>query len=99
MKSWKIVYTSEAKSHIEEAVEYYNSKSKGLGQRFYVQIKLADSKLKLNPYYQVRYNTIRCLPLDIFPYMLHVDLDEENNIVKVYAVICTLMNPDKKWIY
>ena len=99
MKSWKVIYTIDAKKHIESAIEYYNSLSIGLGKRFYIQVKLADSKLKLNPYFQLRYNSIRCLPLDVFPYMLHYEIDEEKKIVKVYAVICTLMNPDEQWIY
>ncbi len=34
MKSWKVIYTIDAKKHIESAIEYYNSLSIGLGKRF-----------------------------------------------------------------
>lgn len=97
MSSWKVIYSKEAKNHIKKAVEYYNDKSEGLGNRFYEKIKVADIKLKLNPYFQVRYNTIRCLPLEVFPYMIHFEIDETQKLIKVYAIISTYVNPATNW--
>lgn len=97
MNSWKVIYSKEAENHIKQAVEYYNNKSEGLGSRFYEKIKVADIKLKSNPYFQVRYNIIRCLPLEVFPYMIHFEIDETRKLIKVYAVISTYVNPTINW--
>jgi hypothetical protein len=98
MSKWKIQYSLYAKVNIKEATTYYNTKRKGLGKQFYLDVKKQNTNLKRNPFYSIRYNTIRCLALQKFPYMIHFELNEKESIVLIYAIICTLQNPDEHWI-
>jgi hypothetical protein len=99
MTTYKISYKPRAKLDITQTVDYYNFKQKGLGKIFYEALKREANKLKTNPFYQIRYEQIRCLPLEKFPYMIHFEIDEENKIVRVYGIICTHQNPDDAWIF
>jgi len=98
MKKWSVLLSPKATIQIREAALYYNSKSKGLGKRFHGEINICLTQLVVNPYFQIRYDEIRCLPVSVFPYMLHFDLNEGLQKVLVYAVVCTLQNPDDYWV-
>lgn len=95
---YKIQFKGSAKLDILEAVNYYNSKQKGLGKYFYSKIKEAIKELQLNPQFQIRYKGFRCLPIKKFPYMIHFDIDEVEKMINVYAVLNTFLNPKKYWI-
>jgi hypothetical protein len=76
MKKWSVLLSPKATIQIREAALYYNSKSKGLGKRFHGEINICLTQLVVNPYFQIRYDEIRRLPVSVFPYMLHFDLNE-----------------------
>jgi hypothetical protein len=98
MKKWKVFYSPDAQIHIVETVEYYDNARKGIGTKFYKAIKKATSNLRISPIYPIRYDNIRCFPIPNFPYMLHFEINEQNNTVYIYAVICTYRNPDDAWV-
>jgi len=54
--------------------------------------------IKTNPFFEVRYDGIRCLPLEIFKYMIHFSVDETNTTVLINAVISTYQNPEEYWL-
>jgi hypothetical protein len=43
----------------------------------------------------VRYDNVRTAVLDVFPYMVHFVLDEENQMVIVSAVLHTAQDSEK----
>jgi hypothetical protein len=93
---FKIVNTHKAKIDTFEAIEWYNTQTTGLGKRFYLEVKKQFKILSKNPYFQIRYEDVRCLPLEKFPYMVHFIIDEEHKRVVILGVISTSRNP-KEW--
>ena len=95
---FRIVIHNDAINDIKETSAYYERKSNGLGKRFSDSVKRSINSLKLNPFFQVRYLDIRCLPLEKFPFMIHFRVDEQNKKVEVYAILNTSLNPDENWL-
>jgi hypothetical protein len=87
-----------AKSDIQQEIDYYNSIQNGLGKRFYKEVKSAFQSIKKNPFYQIRYDQIHCVPLKIFPSMIHFTVDEINKVAVIRAVINTNQSPDKTYL-
>ena len=94
---YKIIIDKDALNDIQEVTDWYNTRLNGLGKKFQLQVKSQINKLKQNPnIYTIRYSEVRCLVVKKYPYMVHFKVDNENSIVKVFAVIHTSRNP-KIW--
>lgn len=98
MKTYKIQADPRVKLDLQEAMGFLKSRRKGLDTKFLADYKSRLKTLKTNPFFEVRYDDIRCLPLEIFKYMIHFSVDEVNNTVLVNAVISTYLDPDDSWI-
>lgn len=73
------------------------SGQEGLGKRFIYEVRSKVLFIRKNPLAsEVKYDNTRCAILDIFPYMIHYNMDESNNTVIIVAVFHTSLNP-KKW--
>jgi toxin ParE1/3/4 len=86
----------QAKIDIQNQIDYYNDQQKGLGKRFHNEIKSTFKAISKNPFYQIRYQNVRCLPLKKFPAMVHFTVDEKKQQITVRAVFYTSQHP-KKW--
>ncbi len=93
MSSFKLKIESEAYSDIQEGISYYNSKKKGLGREFHLEVKEYLKKLTSFYFFQIRYDENRCLPLKRFPFMIHYTVDEENQWIVIRAVLNTHRDP------
>ena len=91
---YKIQIEPEVQLDIQDAAAWYNSQQKGLGRRFYSEVKKHFKHLTTNPFFQIRYENVRCLPVKKFPYMIHFSVNETDKIIKVHAVTGTSRNPD-----
>jgi len=98
MKKYKVVIAPRAIEEVQSAIDYYNSKQKGLGKRFLVEFKYTVSKIKRNPFYQIRYDDVRCLLVRGFPYMTHFSVEDNGHKVYVHAVIHTSLDPESNWV-
>ena len=100
---FKLKILSRAKLEVNEATEYYESRSKGLGKIFYLEFKNYSNTLRNIPFYEEKYNIVRTLPLKKFPYTIHFTVDEFEKSVSIQAVTNDYQNPDttrikiKKW--
>lgn len=94
MTKFNVVIEPVALSDIQEAIDYYDSQEIGLGEEFENKLNQYLVKLRLNPFYQTRYDDVHCLPLKRFPYMIHFSIEEESNLVNVRAVLNTARNPN-----
>ena len=94
MKAFKIKIEPEALLDIQEGIDWYNRQQSGLGRRFHTEIKASFKKLENYPFYQIRYDDVRCYVLQEFPYMIHYTVDEENKRIIVRAVFGTPRDPD-----
>lgn len=86
----------EAIEDIQQAIDYYNSVKSGLGKKFFLQVDNQFNSLRKNPKaFAVRYNSIRCLPIRKFPYMIHYMVFDDKLQVSIKAVFCTYLDPSK----
>jgi len=95
MQSFKIRIRDKTFADLQDTINYYNSQQHGLGKRFYTIFEHALEILKINPYFQIRFDSIRSIPLHSFPYSIYFDVDEKNTIVNIYAVLHQALDPDK----
>lgn len=94
--AFKIKIEPEARLDIQEAIDWYNNQEQGLGRKFHTQLLKRIESLSKNPYFEIRFDSVRCLPMKKFPFMIHFTLDETQNCVVVHAVFHTSLNP-KNW--
>lgn len=95
--SFEIILSEKAKEDVDKAFNYYNQKQDGLGNKFAADLGTALQTLEKNPFFRIRYKEFRCLPLDVFPYMLHYIVDEKHSEVIIYGIINTSLNPETSW--
>lgn len=92
---FKVLFHNEALEQLQQSIDFYNTAQKDLGKRFALEVKATAQQLDKNPFYQIRYDDIRCFPLQKFPFMLHFRVNEELNLIEIFAVLHTSLNP--KW--
>ena len=94
MKIYKVRIKENALQDIQEITDWYNTKQKGLGNRFLdTAIKQINNLNKYAFSFPVRYKNFRCMLISKFPYMVHYNIDISKEQVDVYAVISTSRNP------
>jgi len=80
MSSYKIKVFPEALTDIQNATEWYNEQSYGLGTRFQKQVIKQINKLNNTAnIYTIRYNDTRCMVIKKFPFMVHFLLDSSKS--------------------
>lgn len=84
----------EVKNDIQDGIDWYNSKEVGLGRKFHSSVKAHIELLERDPFFQVRYRNVRCLPMKKFPFMIHFTLDEHKKLVIIHAILNTNLNPE-----
>ncbi len=95
MKQYKIQIDIDALEDIQNATDWYNLVSKGLGTRFQKQVKTQINTLSKHPLaYGIRYSTVRGMLIKKFPFLVHFTVDETKNVVKIFAVFHTSRNPE-----
>ena len=92
--SYSVKIEPIALQDVQQAVDYYDDKLAGLGEKFEAELNEHIIFLETNPHFQVRYKKVHCLPLRKYPYMIHYTIDEENKLVTVRGVFHTSRNPE-----
>lgn len=92
---YKIKVSKLATRNIDDAIGYYKKVSSSSAKNFKKRILEGYKFLKLNPFFVIKYNNVRALPVKKFPYILFFDVDEDNKIVSILSVFCTHQNPEK----
>ncbi len=93
--AFKLVLERRAFIELDNALSYYSLINKKVGNSFIIEINKAFKNIIKNPYYQKRYEEFRVFPLKKFPLMIVYELDETDEIVRVFAIFNTLMDPQK----
>jgi len=91
---YKLIIQPEVFDDIQQGIDWYNSRQKGLGKSFFNAVQQEYKILRINPGFQVRYDQVKCLPVKKFPYMIHYYVNEESKTVIIMGVINTYLNPD-----
>ena len=90
---YQVIILDKALDDVQEAIYYYESQSKGLGERFETELNDFLHALETNPFFESRYDEVRCIPLKLFPFMVHFTVNEQGLEVIVHAVFHTSLNP------
>ena len=90
-----VEYNPDFFDDIVQAVDWYNEKQTGLGDRLFIKIKKQTAKLSTSAMlFAVKYDNIRCMRIEKFPYMVHYRLNEQTKSVKVEALFHTSRSPE-----
>ena len=91
---YEVVIPPMALQDVQEAIDYYDEQRAGLGEKFENELNEFLLVLESNPYFENRYDKVRCLPLKKFPFMVHYSVIEEEKLIVVHAVFHTSLNPE-----
>lgn len=97
MMDYQLEFSPSADASIDVQKEYYNNLIPGLGDKFVRQVNDHTRSLLRFPKMRLRYETIRCIPLNEFPFMIHFSVLEDRNVVRIHEVIHTSRNPAENW--
>lgn len=87
MKQYKLLFSLKALHDLEEARVWYNLQQKSLGKRLIADVKNVIASIKENPYFaSIKFENIRTAACKKFPYSIHYEIDEANNMVRIVAV-------------
>jgi len=87
----------EVFNEIQSGIDFYNAKRNGLGKRFWDEINSNFKIIRKNPFFQIRYANVRCVPLKKFPFMIHFTVDEKNKEIIIRNIFHTLRDPESTW--
>jgi toxin ParE1/3/4 len=98
MRRFKVVYAPEAVQEIINIVEFYNSKQKGLGDRFKRNLLAEIALIKQNPFTRsFRYDDVRFAVIRHFPFAAHYTVDESSALIKIQAVLGFAQDSEANW--
>ncbi len=93
--SYKVIVSEMTGNDIQEIAEYYEIRQKGLSRLFLLSLKDTFNLLAKSPFIYVKvYKEIRRALTKKFPYAVFYKIDEENEIINIYAVISAHRNPE-----
>ncbi len=95
--AWHILLSSKAKADIQDGINWYKSKQKGLGKRFHAEVKSSISRLRKSPFHAIKYNEVRCIQPHKFPYLIHYIINEHDQTIIILGVLNTSMDPEANW--
>jgi plasmid stabilization system protein ParE len=91
----RVIITSLAKKDLEDAVKWYEERKKGLGKQLVIRVQERMKVIQRNPKsFQIKYKMVHTAVIQQFPYMIHYQFDEKNEIIKVIAILHTYRNPN-----
>lgn len=83
---YKVSLEPEAIKDLQQAIDFYNTKRPMQGGKFKKVVTQHLNTLKVNPFFIVRYDGVRCLPVKKYPYLIHFTISEDENKVEVRAI-------------
>lgn len=93
--AFKLITGDIAEIDLEDGIEWYETKQRGLGKRFYNDFVTIAGYLILNPYlFPLKSLTYREAKLKTFPFVIIYEIEDDNVII--HAIFNTSKNPGKK---
>jgi len=86
-ESFKLLFSPKALADLEEAHVWYNLQQKGFGKRLNTDVKNEIASIKRNPYFaSIKFENIRTAACKTFPYAVHYEIDEGENIIRIVSI-------------
>ena len=92
--SFVVKILKRADLELEEIFLYYESISNDLADKFLSEYENHLNTLENIPFFEVKYNIIRKLPIKKFPYTIHFRVEENEKIVYIEALSCDYQDPN-----
>lgn len=73
---YRFYFSERFKTDIRQARKWYNKQQRGLGKKFYREVKSSLEAIQKSHKFQIRYDEVRCLPLKKYPFMVHYTVDD-----------------------
>ena len=87
MNEFKLLFSTKALLDLDEARLWYHLQQKGLGKRLITDVTNVIASIKRNPYFaSVKFENIRTAACKTFPYAIHYEIDEANNIIRIVSI-------------
>jgi hypothetical protein len=94
---FKVEFNPDFFNDLIQVVDWYNERQAGLGDRFLKNVKNQTGKLSTSAlHFAVKYDDIRCMGIENFPYLVHYRVNKQRKTVKVEALFHSSRNP-KNW--
>lgn len=91
--SHPVVLSADAIADIDQAFEYYNSRSYGLGFEFTDTLDAYFKKIgRLPTASAIRYDNVRVKPVDTFPFTIHFTIEPDGSVI-ILRVFNTYQEP------
>ncbi|KMQ71614.1 type II toxin-antitoxin system RelE/ParE family toxin [Chryseobacterium koreense] len=92
---YQLIFRDKAVFEIEDAYEFYEMKSKGLGKKFIETVKEYLDKIEENPaHFQKKLGEVREAYIKKFPFVIVYEIHEFR--IVIYSVFHTSRNPKNK---
>jgi len=93
--TWNLFYYDEVTNDLRQAKKWYKSRQEGLDKRFAEDVKVSIERLHKNPvHYEIKYDNIRVVYCDVFPYSIHFYIDEPGKRLVIVAILHQHRDPD-----
>ncbi|MBL7718142.1 MAG: type II toxin-antitoxin system RelE/ParE family toxin [Flavipsychrobacter sp.] len=94
MTSYTVVTTANADLDIQQAIDWEDERSEGLGRHFFDKL---ENRLKdissLPAMGTIRYDNVRCVKVKTFQYLVHYIVDDKHQKLIVLRVLHTSRKP------
>jgi plasmid stabilization system protein ParE len=91
---FRITTTTTARKDIQQAIDWENTRSAGLGERFVGYLEEKINMLSITPLIgSVRYANVRCTSTAVFQYLIHYTVDLELRQVTIIRVLHMKQRP------
>lgn len=91
---FKLILTESARRDIQDAIDWENGRSQGLGKRFFEKVEIAFNAIIQNPLSgTIRFELVRCRRTTVFRYLIYYTCDESTQTVTVLRVLHTSRKP------
>jgi plasmid stabilization system protein ParE len=88
------VITNNAKSDIQEAINWYNEQQSELGKKFLEFVDEKINNLCITPGIgSIRYDEVRCTMLNVFPYIIHYSINKAKEEVIILRILHAFRKP------
>jgi len=92
---YRTVLLPLAKKDIREIYNWYNQRQEGLGNRFLIQLRKKILTIRQFPKAaRIRYDNMHVALLDVFPYMIHYAVNEEQEEIVIASILSMSRNPE-----
>jgi plasmid stabilization system protein ParE len=91
---YKIIITSNANKDIQKAIYWEEDRSKGLGEKFYLDLDKRLKTLANSPAIgTIRYDDVRCISTKVFQYLIHYTINDSQKEITILRIWHTRQNP------